>query len=324
MELVFHLLILAFNTIFYLTSFYLIIKRRKHPAISVRSPILLFFNNLGGFLMTNIFLIYELLENYYKPPVLNSLYLSNDETTNFHLFCKILPNNYLICHFLMIFSFVLRCQRILACCKINNDERTEIELFYTQRYKFKERYYIQILFYLMCIITFINFLINLCFPDLILIPYHFEKCFNQQNYLNKNNNFINNSTNNFFNDNVNIINDNFQNLKDEFQVELVSFQWILVNFIEHIILVTYSYFLTINPIKQLIKLELNSFFVIWIIYPNFLRASQFFLQKNNPDIINNSHWTSYVCVLFLYLCLILNGYIPIITSFLEENKLKWE
>jgi len=89
------------------------------------------------------------------------------------------------------------------------------------------------------------------------------------------------------------------------------------------ILVTYAYFLSVNPIKQLIKLELNIFFGIWIIFPNFLRFSQFYIQKKDSDSIDNSHWTSYICIFFLYLCLIVNGYVPIISSYLEEKKLNY-
>jgi len=350
---------------------------------------------------------------------------------NFDLFCKVLPNNYLICHFLMIFSFILRCQRILACCNINNDERTEVQLFYKNRYKFKERYYIKILFFLMCIVTFLNFMINFQFENLILIPYHFKKCikndrisafddsgnfimfnlesnfnleknnfdklnkddkayaagynndidnhhndinglsninynfnssdkfiklkflqaeikninkiyannYNQKNSIenannshydfntykfNSNSSFdINNKLNNQVNPSTsNKMNTNY-NDHDSAHDKLNSEEWIIVNFIEHIILVTYSYFLGISQIKQLIKLELAAFFGVWIIYPNFLRFAQFYLQEENPQIIENSHWTSYVCVFFLYLCLIINGFIPILASYLEEKKLNY-
>lgn len=447
MELVYHILFLTFNSIFFLLSFILIIKRRKHPAISVRSPVLLFFNNFGGFLMTNIFLIYEMLEDFYDYKTRNSNNFNLEPDENFYLFCKIVPNNFIICHFLMIFSFILRCQRVLACSKINNDERIEIEEFYKERYKFRERYYIKILFFLMCMVTFINFWINLQFGELILIPVHFEKCttkssFNRYNTLEDNgninynqdtnisgvipNNYNNYNTkeNNNFNENDNtlwnkhIFSDNYNynaiilnkdtnsdsdfdkknrfnynilrvlggsnrselkfladnlvinpdestnsnflqermkknkntknlNNKNErvfssetneiedaltikrkifFDIQqdaLNSIKWILLNFIEHIILITYSYFLSVNPIKQLIKLELNTFFGIWIIYPNFLRFNQFFIQNNNSDFIEKSHWTSYACVFFLYLCLIINGYVPIITSYIEEKKLNY-
>lgn len=377
---------------------------------------------------------------------------------NFDLFCKILPNNYLICHFLMIFSFILRCQRILACCKINTDERTEVELFYKNRYKFKETYYIKILFFLMCLVTFINFLLNLQFENLILIPYHFKKCINTENlnafsndarkskkenfdfdrnynldvqsnfdnddffndvygknvnkfdlnynansnfdfsnhkdglsnaninfnnYDNKNNENLksgffqlklkflqaekpnpnnteikNEKSNNKLSNTSNLGSDSLQskkktklnpnqnlnlrlakkikqtfkmnkkginnnNISETTQDKLNSAEWIILNFIEHITLITYSYFLTINPIKQLIKLELYAFFGVWIIYPNFMRFAQFYLQENKPNLIDNSHWTSYVCVFFLYLCLVINGLIPILTSFLAEKKLNY-
>jgi len=420
MELVYHILILTFNTIIFIFSLILIIKRRKHPAISVRSPVLLFLNNFGGFLMTNIFLIYEMLEDFYV----------EDKILNFDKFCKIFPNNYLICHFLMIFSFILRCQRILECCKLNNDERTEVELFYKNRYKFKETFYIKILFLLMCLVTFINLILNLQIENFVLIPYHFQRCIITDNYnnafknkkfnfnyndFNKNNlksqnyesnynnynldknihsisldindfnMYLNDDKNNFnlnsndelnkifkfedssylpnINDNknpplflkfledkrlnkfnpINIINEKQYNKETlskliekpnpKLEIKLSnskisqdslnSYEWIFLNFIEHIIFVTYSYFLSVNPIKQLIKFELNSFVGVWIIYPNFLRFAQFYLEDDDPIAIINSHWTSYICVGFLYLCLLINGYIPIIISYLEEKKLNY-
>jgi hypothetical protein len=82
------IILLVFDFVIYFTCFYLVWKRKEYQEISVRSPFLLTMNNIGGFLMTATFLIYELMEKY------NSEHLST--------FCLILPYNYIIFHLLMM------------------------------------------------------------------------------------------------------------------------------------------------------------------------------------------------------------------------------
>jgi hypothetical protein len=252
----------------------------------VRSPTLLILNNLGGYLMTSIYICYEMIED---------ISTFNDDRRedyvdpeDFKLFCKIFPNNYLVCHFLMMFSLMLRTHRIIECCKINYDERIEIKEFYKKRYLFKEKHYLKILFCFMVVVIFINFLLNLQFSDtdLNLIPYHFKDC-----------------------------------MKDpKVGSYYVSLMWVIINFFEGIVLVTYTYYIFINHIKQMIKLELLIIMFIWIIYPNVLRVSDFIFDADNDT---NSHWTSYVCCLFLWLCLLLNGYLPVISAYLDNSEISY-
>jgi hypothetical protein len=189
----------------------------------------------------------------------------------------------------MMISFILRCHRIIECCKINYDERTEIKEFLDKRYLFKEMYYIKILFSVMVVILFINLLFNLQFSDkdLNLIPYHFRNCMK-----------------------------NTENAQ-----YYVALSWTIVNFMEEIILLTYTYYIFINHIKQLIKFELFAFMIVWIIYPNLLRFSDFILEVDSSG--KESHWTSWACCFFLWICLLLNGYLPIVFSIYDKTSLTY-
>ena len=290
MQLYLQIIILILFCLAYLISFYFILKKRKHSVISIRSPTLLFLNNLGGFLMTVIYLSYEIVENITYPDdpdnkTSNSDLLKDD---SMEIFCRILPSNYFICHCLMIISFILRCHRIIECCKINYDERTEIKQFYERRYLFKERYYIKVLFGCIVVIAFLMLFLNLKYHDVdnMLIPYHFRYC-----------------------------------MKDREKMQIyVSLSWIIINFVEGFVLVTYTYIIATHKIKQLIKIELIAFLVIWFIYPNLLRLSNFVFYV---DYDSASHWTCYVCCLFLGICLVINGYLPIIFTYFDKYSISY-
>lgn len=269
---------LMINFLLYSISFYFIIKRRKYSVVSVRSPTLLIMNNLGGFLMTTTFFTYEMVEKLYK---------DSSKRINLKAFCRALPFNYIVFHMLMMISFILRCHRIIECCKINYDERVEIKQFYKRRYLYKEQFYIKILFACMSSILLINLFTQIESTKYSIIPYHFVCC-------------------------MEIINES------QFYVSL---SWIIINFAEDAILLTYTYLISINQIKQMIKFELYTFLLVWIIYPNALRLSDFLFNVDTTP--NLSHWTSYICIGFLYICLFLNGYLPIILSYLDQTNISY-
>lgn len=284
MQLYAYILVLIFNTLAYFVSLFFIIKNRKHSVISVRSPVLLVLNNLGGFLMASIYICYEMIEDY-SVDENNNIKISED---NFYLFCKIFPNNYVVCHFLMMISFLLRCHRIIESCKINYDERVEIKDFYDKRHLFKEIYYLKVLFAFMTVVLFINLLMNLQFSDmdLNLIPYHFRHCMVDQQ-------------------------------RAQFYV---TYSWIIINFFEGVVLITYTYLIFVNHIKQLIKFELCAFMIVWVIFPNFLRVSDFYL---NADLDKDAHWTSWASCFFIWLSLLVNGYLPLIFSYFDRTSIPY-
>jgi hypothetical protein len=231
--------------------------------------------------MTSIIIGYEIMKDIFV-----SKYDSSEE---FNIFCKIFANNYVIFHFLMMISFILRCCRIIECFKIKYDERNEIKKFIEKRHLFQEKYYIKILFTIMVIIIFINliFTLQISENDMNLIPYHFSNCMSNE------------ESGHFY----------------------VTLSWLVINFIEQIILLTYTYFLFMTQIKKLIKFELFAFMLVWIIYPNILRFSSLILNVGNSI---ESHWTAWTCCDFYWICLLLNGYLPIILSFYEKTSLIYQ
>jgi hypothetical protein len=200
---------------------------------------------------------------------------------DFDLFCRIVPNNFFIFHFLLIFSFILRCQRIIQCCRINYDERTDIKEFYDRRYLYKESFYIKILFASTVIVTFITLLLNLALNDFMIIPPHFKTC-----------------------------------LPHSVSLPYVSLVWLLISFVEHVAVFTYTYFLTINFIKQMIKFELISFLAIWVFYPNTMRIIELFTT-------DSPHWISYLSIVFLYMCLFVNSYLPLYITFKDKESISY-
>jgi hypothetical protein len=272
MSIVFYLLLICFSIVVYIIPLTLIFKRRYYSVISIRSPTLLLINNIGGLLMIMSYITYEMLEE---------TNANNTPSDEFYLFCKIFPNNYLIFHFLMIFSFILRCHRIIQCCGINYDERTDIEEFYRKRHLYKESFYIKILFAVIVIITFLTLLLNLAFDNLMIIPYHFKQC-----------------------------------LAPDAASNYLPLIWVLINFSEHIVLVTYTYFISINTIKHTVRLELFAFLLTWIIYPNTIRLIEIVID-------DTPHWTSYLSVIFLYTCLVINGYMPIYITFKDKESISY-
>ena len=90
--------------------------------------------------------------------------------------------------------------------------------------------------------------------------------------------------------------------------------WVGWNFLEQFIIITYLFrmYYIINP-KHFIKFELYFFLIIWIIYTNFISVFAYYYNNNNND--------AYVLVSLgvLYISLILNGYFPVIISFISKT-----
>ena len=263
-------LIILLNTFLYMFSFYLIIKNKHIQTISMRSPNLLLLNNLGGFLMSTTYIFYELLKSIYPN-------VDVEKNEGFNIYCKILPNNYGIFHFLMILPYFLRYHRIIACCVLESDEDMLNNDFGSKRHRYMESYYLKILAILMFIIVIISFTLNYLVNNYYITPFYFDSCF-----LFKNKTFDNNTS------------------------KYISYFWLITNFIEQITLATYLYFVFMNgKVNENIKIEFIIFISIWFIFPNVLRIFDIFTLKISDFTI------CIICLFFLYGCLFVNGYLPI-------------
>ena len=272
-----YLSLLIFDILIYLLSFYLIWKRKQYQEISLRSPFLLIMNNLGGFFMTFTYLLYETFEDE----------LNNSDLNTQKLFCEILPYNYIVFHSLMLISFYLRCHRIIISCNIADNEKKDD--FITNRYLYTERYYVKVLTIVMIIILIISFFFNYVLSkkfNIIILPNHFNDCIQGE-----------------------------QVTKDLIHQFMVCF-WIILHFIECLVLITYTYCIYYSQINKTIKFELFSFLFLWIFNSNLLRILDIYYDS---EINGITHFGSFIFVIIIMLCLITNTYIPITYSYFESN-----
>ena len=184
---------------------------------------------------------------------------------------KIVSIFYYLTNFLLMIPFCLRFQRIIKCCQIQKDERADLQELYNKRYLYEENYYIKFTLILFAILTLI-----LIISDAIL---KFEDSFTANFLFQKGNESLN---------------------------LIKSYVWLVMNFIEHMILLTYAYKICVNQIKQKLRFEIVSFFIIWLIYSN----TVYFLEKKNID----KEYIIYISLGVCYLFLILNAILPILIS----------
>jgi hypothetical protein len=174
----------------------------------------------------------------------------------------------------LIVSFLMRSHRVFECCKIKTDERIDIQLFYNKRYIFQEKFYVKL-----CLFFIFVFLIIYIFLFIFV---------RDKDYVV-----------------INIFYDRYN--------KKITIIWNIINFIEIFFLITYSYLLTINKVKQKILIEIYLMTIVWFLYYNVIT----FLEIKDKENENQKYHNSQIILtlIFLYICLILNGFFPIILSF---------
>lgn len=189
---------------------------------------------------------------------------------------KIVSIFYYLTNFLMIIPFCLRFQRIVKCCEIKKDERADLQELYSKRYLYQENYYIKFTLIVFSILTLI-----LIISDVVI---KFKDTFSA--------NFLFKSEDN--------------NLK-----VAKSILWQAINFVEHIILLTYAYKISVNQLKQKLRFEIISFFVIWFLYSNVVTILEIIAERTKNDLYN---YMVYISLGVCYLFLIINSIVPILIS----------
>lgn len=189
---------------------------------------------------------------------------------------KIISIFYYLTNFLMIIPFCLRFQRIVKCCEIKKDERADLQELYSKRYLYQENYYLKFTLIVFSILTLI-----LIISDVVI---KFKDTFSA--------NFLFKSEDN--------------NLK-----VAKSILWQAINFVEHIILLTYAYKISVNQLKQKLRFEIISFFVIWFLYSNVVTILEIIAERTETYLYNLMVFISLgVCYLFL----IINSIVPLLIS----------
>ena len=95
--------------------------------------------------------------------------------------------------------------------------------------------------------------------------------------------------------------------------------WIIWNFLEEFILLTYLFRIydIISP-KQFVKFELYSYLIIWVVYNNFSVLFYLLQNNNNKETITT---LNIISLAVLYACLILDGIMPVVMSFITSKTL---
>ena len=270
--LIFYIL-LVLNVLIYGVSLVFVLRNKTNSVFSIRSPLLLLVNNLGGFLMTTTILIYHIVAEY-------------DHTNNkdqLKTFCNMLPDNYIIFHCMFYFSFALRCDRLIKTCQIRSESVEELKKFQSNQESYMEVYYAKILLITLGFISILSIGISILSPDYSISPYQFDVC--------------------------HIIN--------EAESTYLSMIWITIGFIENMILITYcSKIIFTNKLTFGVKVELIIFTGIWFLYQTILR-----LFEKEIDIVEYNQYTiSTICIVFLWICLILNSYLPYYYVLTDEQE----
>ena len=180
---------------------------------------------------------------------------------------------YYITNFLIIIPLCLRFRRIAKCCEININERLEIQDTNGTRNKFQEKYNIRIMLIILVILTVILVIGNAIVKFEEPITASFLYLVSDKNIYDANN----------------II-------------------WLAINFVEHIILLTYTYNIFVNKLKQKLRFEILSCFIIWFVYSNLICLLQVYSTGISQGAL------IYISLVVCYLFLIINSIIPIIMT----------
>ena len=105
--------------------------------------------------------------------------------------------------------------------------------------------------------------------------------------------------------------------KDDEKEKEIIIIWNLINFFEIFALIYYSYLLTINRAKQKILLEIYLVTIIWFVFYNVITACEIYDKKNIKT------YKIILILIFLYFCLFLNGYFPIILSYCYHTSIPY-
>ena len=189
---------------------------------------------------------------------------------------KIVSLFYYLTNFLIIIPFCLRFQRLLKCCDIKEDERKDLQELSNKRYLYEENYYLKLTFIILVSLALLLLIANaiIKFSDSFTVNFLFSKDIS------------------------------FKTSK--------SILWLIINFIEHIILLTYAYRVCVNQLKQKLRFEIISFFAVWFAYSNLTTILEKAFRNNNKtydDIM------TYLSLLVCYLFLFINAILPILISY---------
>ena len=198
---------------------------------------------------------------------------------------------YYIFRLMMVLSVILRYERILICCNINSLKREEEEFnrkqYKEKKYLYHEKFYVRLL-----LIAFALFLISMVVIKIVKIKG--VAFFYTFNYI--------------------------YNFKDAqpYNSQLFKSQmmgWVIWNFIEQLFLISYLFRVLLKSIKEKIKTELLSFFILWYIYSLICTFINYITKKKELDEDEMNLIVIIMSLCVHYIGLFINGYFPLFLSF---------
>ena len=223
-----------------------------------------------------------------SPTLLLCTILSNFIMTVTLILHKIIDNNfisifYYIFRIMMTISIFLRNERILSCFKYNSDKFNTGEIM--EKFTLKRYLLLEKLYVKIFIGLFLLFFIGIIITESIGIS-----CFEL-----------------FF---TSDIKENVESYKSQMYV------WISLNFLENIVIMTYIFRFWNKTIKFILKKELYIILFVLFVYSNYISFCNLYQKYDDSKFI-------LISLVFLYIFLLLNGYLPIFSSFFYKNILSY-
>jgi len=223
-----------------------------------------------------------------SPTLLLCTILSNFIMTVTLILHKIVDNNfisifYYIFRIMMSISIFLRNERILSCFKYNSDKFNTGEIM--EKFTLKRYLLLEKLYVKIFIGLFLLFFIGIIITESIGIS-----CFEL-----------------FF---TSDIKENVESYKSQMYV------WISLNFLENIVIMTYIFRFWNKTIKFILKKELYIILFVLFVYSNYISFCNLYQKYDDSKFI-------LISLVFLYIFLLLNGYLPIFSSFFYKNILSY-
>ena len=184
---------------------------------------------------------------------------------------------------IIIISFFMKCQRILFCYKVKSDDRDELNIFKKKQFYYSENYYFSLMIIFLGIFLILFLVYSLISQNAITIPF----------------------------------------LEDKGKLDDIDiYFWLIINFIEMIFLITFTYRFIINTVQFNLIFEILVFSILWFFYFNFVCflnnkiLTKFDFMKDNNKLIT-------ISLIFLYIILFLTGYFPIIISCYQKTVINY-
>ena len=196
---------------------------------------------------------------------------------------KILYSFYYVSQGITIISFYMRCQRILFCYKVKYDDKDDLNMFKKKQFYYSENYYFSLMIIFLGIFLILFLVYSLISQNAITIPF----------------------------------------LEDKGKLDDIDiYFWLIINFIEMIFLITFTYRFIINTVQFNLIFEILVFSILWFFYFNLIYflnnkiLTKFDFMKDNNKLIT-------ISLIFLYIILFLTGYFPIIISCYQKTVINY-